>query len=226
MISAILIHSHFCRSNQYQGRPRSATAGRNNSIMSGRSSTNWKFGVGLGYSPNYMVDLQGSGTLAGVPYTIKYELEYKSATSIQLDYWNLSNNSFGFVSGFQFDTQRTISKAKVDGINVNISNPATYAKFQTHFLYLGAAYRWNIFYIPFGITYGLHTLVPAASPGSTTTEKGNGYTLGLGWFLKDDLVIEYASRTAAIEIRYANGADFENVSGTVAISILNLKYFF
>lgn len=223
MISVILIHSHFCFSNQYQGRPRSASAGRSNSLRG--SANNWKLGFGLGYSPNYMVDPAGSGSLAGAPYTIKYELEYKSATSIQLDYWNLSNNSFGFISGVQYETQRTISKAKLDGINVNVDS-ATFAKFQTNFLYAGVAYKWNIFYIPLGLTYGLNTIVPAAGPGATTTENGFGFMWGLGWFLKDDIVIEYASRTAAIKIKYVNGADFENVSGTVATSILNLKYFF
>lgn len=218
----ILFFSQLCYS---QSRPRTATTPSNNTSSSRSIGSNWKFGLGLGYSPVYLVNLSGSGSLTGAPYSVSYDFQYQYSTSIQLDYWNLSRNNFGFISGFQYEPQRTIYTGKLNGINVNVAN-VTFAKFQTNFLYIGAAYRWNIFYIPVGLTYGMHTVAPASNIGTTTTENGFGYMLGLGWFVKDNFVIEYSARTAAIKMSYVNGTDFENVSGTVAASVLSFKYFF
>ena len=194
--------------------------------FSASSSSNWKLGVGFGYSINYLVNLSGSGVSSGTPYKITYYFEFSSATSIALDLRKLNKNNWGIMSGFEYETERTLTKLVANGIIIPLSGGAT-AKYQSHFLHLGAAYRWDIFYVPVGLTYGLTTFTPA--PGSTGTasiENGFGGYFGLGWYVDDDIVIEYVGRSVTTSLKVTSGADSETTSGTIGSALLGLKAFF
>ena len=193
-----------------------------------RASGDWKFGLGLGVSPNYLVSLSGGGVISGVPYTTTYNFENASATSIALDFRKLNRNGWGLVTGFEYETERSVTKVIINNVNYAITSANTF-KYQTNFLHFGAAYRWDIFYIPVGLTYGLtkFTPVPGASGASGgTAENGMGLYFGFGWYINDSFTIEYVSRSASTSLKFVAGANNETTTGTIGSALLGVKYFF
>lgn len=187
------------------------------------ASADWKFGLSLGYSPNYLLNLNGAGVSSGTPYGINYILQYQSAMEVGFDIWNTSQNSWGFISGFQYSGDRKLESGTVNGLPVSTASGVS--KYQTHFLYVGGAYRWESFYIPLGLTYGLTKMTPA-SEMNIEVKNGVGALFGIGWFIGDHFVIEYIGRSATTELRIVEGADSENNIGTIGSALLNIKYFF
>jgi|GEM_PF-5097743 len=189
------------------------------------STGDWKLGIGLGISPNYLVTLTGSGVSAGSPYVRTYNLEYSSATSIAFDFRKLSTNSWGMLGGFEYEAERSITKSMVNFLPVSTSGDTS--KFQTSFLHYGAAYRWDIFYIPFGLAYGFTKFIPDDNTlGTATASNGLGGYFGFGWYINDKFVIEYVSRSTLTTLTFANGANTESTTGAIGSALLGVKYFF
>lgn len=141
----------------------------------------WKVGLQVGYSPNYLVTLDGTGVNNGTPYSAKYNMEYDGSAEFGINLWNASPHSWGFISGFHYGAERKLSKMSINGISIPVSSSDT-SKYQTHFLYAGTLYRWESFYIPLAITYGMTKFTSASSLQSLEVKNGVGALLGLGWF--------------------------------------------
>ncbi len=52
--------------------------------------------------------------------------------------------------------------------------------------------------------------------------------VGLGWFVTDNVVIEYVGRSTTTELKVHSNStsDHLDVKGVLASAVLNLKYFF
>lgn len=187
------------------------------------SFADFRFGLMLGYSPIYTVDLSGGGVSGGTPYVRNYDLIYKGSPEIGFEVWNLNKNSWGFISGVQISQVREMSEGKINGLNVAPTSTTT--KFQTSFAYIGGAYKWESFYIPLALTIGVSTVKPP--PGTTADVKtGPGALLGFGYFFSDSVAIEYIGRSALMELKLTNGNTTETTNGAVGSALLNLKFFF
>ncbi|WP_413290750.1 hypothetical protein [Bdellovibrio sp. HCB337] len=191
----------------------------------GTANASLKIGLSVGYSPNYMVNLSGGGTSSGTPYNATYALNYNSTTEFGIDVWSVQPNSWGFISGYQNSGARKFYSGTANGFPIpSSSDTSTY---QTHFLYGGTAYRWESFYIPLALTYGMTKFTEATSSTSTaTTKNGVGAHLGMGWFFNENFVIEYIGRSATTELKATGSSGSETTTGTVASALLSLKYFF
>lgn len=189
-------------------------------------SNGWQFGIGVGYSLNYLVTLSGTGVSSGVPYSQSYLFEFTPATSIQFDFRKLNKNSWGMVGGFEYEAAREMSKLVSNGTSIPVTGSGN-AKFQTHFLHYGAAYRWDIFYIPIQLAYGLTKFTPAVgSTVASSADNGIGAYFGFGWYIEDDLTIEYVSRSATTTLKFSAGSDNETTSGVLGSAVLGIKHFF
>lgn len=186
------------------------------------SFADFHFGLMVGYSPLYLVDLSGGGASGSSTYLVKYELEYKGSPEAGIDIWNLNKHSWGFISGAQVSQEREMNSGKINGLTVNTASPT--AKFQTSFVYLGTAYKWESFYIPLALTYGISKVQPVS--GNADVKTGVGALLGFGYFFTDSFAIEYIGRSAVMDLNMSNGTTHENTNGTVSAPLLNLKYFF
>lgn len=125
------------------------------------------------------------------------------------------------VGGFEYETERTLTK-----MNGVAASGAT-SKYQTHFLHFGAAYRWDIFYIPLGLTYGFTKFTPAPSAaGTASIENGFGGYFGFGWYVNDKFVIEYVSRSVTTVLKLASATASESSTGTIGSALLGVKFFF
>lgn len=186
----------------------------------------WQLGLALGYSPVYMVNLSGSGIVSGSRYNINYTLLYEAVPSLQLDFRKLGKNGWGLLMGLEYEPARKMTQGIANGLNMTLSSSTT-SKYQTNFFHFGTAYRWDIFYLPIGITYGMTTFWSApASTANVSITNGFGAIIGMGWYVNDNFAIEYVSRSAATTLNFTEGADSELTSGTLAASVLALKYFF
>ncbi|WP_410468739.1 hypothetical protein [Bdellovibrio bacteriovorus] len=184
----------------------------------------WRVGLQIGYSPNYLVKLSGTGVSGGMPYSANYDLEYQSAVELGINLWDTSPHAWGVISGFHYGAERSVSKATINGTSVPVSSDAS--KYQTHFLYVGAHYRWESFYIPIAITYGITKFTTAMGAQSLEVKNGIGALLGLGWFFTDNFAIEYIGRSAGTELNVSTASSKETSKGMISSALLNLKLFF
>lgn len=187
------------------------------------ASADWNFGISVGYSPNYMVNQTGTGTSSGVFSAVKYDLNYDSTVEFGVDIWNTPKHSWGFISGFQYSGERKLKSGTINGSVVSATSDTS--KYQTHFVYAGTAYRWESFYIPLAVTYGITKFTPA-TPVNNEFKSGPGVLLGIGWIIADRFVIEYLGRSAMTELNVTSGSDYMKTTGTVSSAVLNLKYLF
>ena len=106
---------------------------------SSSSGSNWKFGIGAGDSPVFLATLKGTQTDSGGT----------TDTEFSIHAWHVPQNSWAFISGFQYSGERELKKATINGMTAtSINSPA---KYQVHNLYVGTAYRWESFYIPLAL---------------------------------------------------------------------------
>lgn len=183
-----------------------------------------RVGLNIGYSPSYLVSLSGTGTSSGTPYVTDYALFYSNVVEFGLDIWSSQKNSWGFMSGFQYGGERRLTSGIINGISVVASGNTT--KYQTHFVYGGGLYRWDSFYLPLGLTYGITKFTSSSATVTAEAKNGVGLHFGIGWFFGDNFVIEYIGRSATTELKLTSGSDSETATGVIGSAALNLKYFF
>ncbi|WP_374033843.1 hypothetical protein ACES2I_14480 [Bdellovibrio bacteriovorus] len=183
----------------------------------------WRYGVQVGYSPNYLAKLSGDGTVSGTPTDIDYDLEYKGALEVGFNAWYTPQHSWGFISGISLGGERELDKMTLNGVTYSATGETS--KFQTHFLYAGTLYRWESFYLPLGLAYGINKFTPAGT-GDGEATNGVGILFGLGWFFADNFVIEYIGRSTTTELKLSSGTDTIKTKGAIGSALLNLKYFF
>lgn len=186
----------------------------------------WMPGIGVGFSPNYLVGLTGSGFSSGTPYTTNYAMEYEQGMSAQFDFRKMSPDAWGLMMGFHFESERSLRKMTLNGLSATPSGKTS--TYQTHFIFLAGAYRWDSFFIPIGLTYGITHFKPSTTtPGTeVNTQNGVGSIIGVGWYVDKDFTIEYVGRSALTTLDIKSGSDFESNSGVVATALLSMKYFF
>lgn len=98
--------------------------------------------------------------------------------------------------------------------------------FMSGFQYGGGLYRWDSFYLPLGLTYGITKFTSSSTTVTAEAKSGVGLHFGIGWFLGDNFVIEYIGRSATTELKLTSGSDSETATGVIGSAALNLKYFF
>ncbi|WP_413943215.1 hypothetical protein [Bdellovibrio sp. HCB-162] len=184
----------------------------------------WQFGLSVGYSPNYQVKMTGHGTSSGTPYFNDYNLEYDSSGEFGVDAWNTPQNAWGFISGVQIGSERKFKSGTINGLSIptSVATP----KYQTNFFYIGTAYRWENFYIPLAIVYGITKYTSASPMDSIDIKNGIGAHLGVGWIIHDHFVIEYIGRAVTTELDLKSGSTSEKTTGTIGSAVLNFKYLF
>jgi hypothetical protein len=186
------------------------------------SDSAWKFGVGAGYSPNFLLSLKSTSSTTGT--TADFDAEYSGAAGFSVHAWYVPRNAWAFISGYEYGGERDITKQKVNGVSQTITSVS---KYQMNNLYVGTAYRWDSFYLPLALNYGFVNFTKApASTAEYETKDGIGMMLGVGWFIGDSFVIEYVGRSSTTELNSKQGSTTISSTGTVASAMLTLKYMY
>ena len=186
----------------------------------------WSFGFHVGYSPTYFSMMNITGTEGSTPYTDSYFMEFEGASEIGIDIFKMPRNDWGFIFAAEAGKARKLTKLTDKNNQTYTPQPGQeVATFQTGFIRIGAVYRWDIAYIPVGITYGM-TAMTMPSSGTLEVKGGPGMFFGIGWNLDDTIAIEYIGRSTLTQYTYKNNTTTETGTGVIGANLLNLKILF
>ncbi len=189
----------------------------------GSSAGKWRFGLAVSYTLGSKVKFANA---SAPPLTGKADFTFEDVPSIEIEVRNLKAKSWGFVGAIAADFGRKIK----DG---NLTNTASgdfiyivaeKEKFQTTTVLLSAAYRFENFYIPFGINYAAYKITPSGGfVGETKATGGLGGQIGFGNYFTDSFLFELSYRMTAMKWT-ENVESYEN--GLLAQTFVTSRFLF
>ncbi|MEQ1722734.1 MAG: hypothetical protein ABL930_06130 [Pseudobdellovibrio sp.] len=196
------------------------------SSISSASRTDPRFSIGLGYSYGLLMNFDSAYINADAGAKSSYKLYYSSSPMIDLNYRDVVSNDWGYIFGVAFDFGRKFTEGDktVNGMTTILRNDT---KLQTTLLSFCLAYRWENFYIPFGVNYPFYNFTNEGFVG-TTKVSGSAYgKLGMGYYLNNNFMLEaYLLEDSRIYLKTDNGVIDDYGTGHVATSAAYLKYQF
>lgn len=172
----------------------------------------WRFAVGLGLMLG-----GGTGTFKDAKYTsatdnvsFEAELEYSKIGSLSLEGRYMPQDSWGFMGGFNLEPERKFESGtfKSGGSQASFNGSGDVSKVQFQTVFANAVYRWNIFYLPFGLNISSAKFTAAPGSNSTVTASGiMGAQLGVGWMITDSFAIELYSWVNSMKLKTTNGSE-------------------
>lgn len=190
-----------------------------------RDFARWRFGLGLGYSMPSKQNFDKVKVSDNTGFdTGTYTYEWDSAPQLSLGFVRSSRNNWGQSINLTYVTQHKIKGASytIDGGTggtLVITDPA---KSESYILDGNLFYRWNSFYLPFGLNYSMHKYtMPASAVGYSVDVKGGlGAQLGIGFFLSNKFSIEVNSRALNYSLSFAKPTA-NNYKGDFGSSFMN-----
>tara|TARA_B100001971_G_scaffold215185_1_gene259394 strand:+ start:78871 stop:79506 length:636 start_codon:yes stop_codon:yes gene_type:complete len=154
------------------------------------------------------------------------ELIFDSGLSIGYEYFEAKEESWGKGFGVSYHNSREVEELVIDGEDYDITGDA--AEITLLKVYANLIYRWNTFYIPFGVNITSVSYEPPSSyDGSVESTGGLGFNFGLGWFVTEQFAIEYmgSSNIWTLEAK-SDSSETDYGDGVLAVATLKLKYIF
>ena len=173
----------------------------------------WQIGVGLGYQlgaadarfDNAEYYSSGTGTIKG-----EARLRYKRAFAIALEGRNVPRMGWGFIGGIQLEGEREFESGALrgGGVEVMLSGGSDPSRIQFTTLYGSAVFRWNEFYLPFGLNLSQAKFKAAGGfTGTVQASSGIGAQLGAGWRFSDLFVLEAYSWVTSFRLRSTSSTE-------------------
>ncbi len=155
----------------------------------------WQFAIGLGYMVSAKRGTFSDGKLTSGSTVVpgSAELDYKPAASLILEARKLAPNSWGFLGGLNYEGERQLDSGTVRGGGevLLLQGNSSSSKIQFATFYGSAAYRWDSFYLPFGLNFSAVKFTPAQGSAATHSESGGlGAQLGVGYAFDSGFAIE------------------------------------
>lgn len=160
----------------------------------------------------------------------KVEATYKTANSVGLGVtWaKMKPQSWGFLGNLVYEPGREINSVTFKGPGGTATANATGTKPKVSFLIIegNAVYRWNSFYLPFGLNVNAPTL--SDTDGANVDISGGlGIFLGGGFILGDNSSVEIFVRTISMNMTESSGTTHINYElGTMTGVGFGYKYWF
>lgn len=163
-----------------------------------------------------------SGTATGLIGTFNSEFEYKEGFTLSLEMRDSPSHSWGYGVGISFDSTRELEAATFTsgGTTLIASSAGGASKIGSTAFELNSIYRWNEFYIPFGLNYTAIRFTPAAGyTGGFDVAGGFGAQLGFGLQPTESVSFEMISRASTYSLRTIQGTNSANY-GNLIFSII------
>lgn len=191
----------------------------------------WRFGAGIslhgGSSANgdMVVTQLSNGAQLGKG---DIEFETKAGPSLSFEARHSNANSWGFGAGVQVGTKVKFKKLKMklNGTTTEMQLEGE-DKLQETSIYANAIYRWNSFYLPFGLNYTALSYSP--KDPNFTIDGGIGLQLGFGFWLTNNFTIDVMVKASSLELTSKDTTDDIQVKmeeAAIANLALGVKYFF
>ncbi|MDZ4057238.1 MAG: hypothetical protein U1D69_09765 [Polynucleobacter sp.] len=180
-----------------------------------------KFVVGLAFSGRTSSSGTG-GTASGLIGTFTSEFEYKEGFSVSAEMRDSPSNSWGYGVGITYDSNKELDSGTFSsgGTTLILTSAGGASKIGSTSLEVNAIYRWNEFYVPFGLNYTAIRFTPASGyTGGYDVEGGFGAQLGFGVHVSDAVSLEMISRAAPYSLRISQSGSSVNF-GNLMYSIV------
>ena len=137
-------------------------------------------------------------------------------------------HGWGMDIGAGYEFPRDIKELTVTGSNgVATVDPDISGRLSNVLIFLNAIYRWDEFYIPFGVNYSIPTIQTNESGTSFEVSGGTGFQAGVGYLILNNFGLELALHAETFHMKETQGTyilDYN--SGAVADLRLGAKYNF
>lgn len=152
--------------------------------------------------------------------TFDTEMEFETGFSIGYEYKKFAKNDWGNSFGITYHTERDVDNFTLDGTKYSsLSDPASISVLR---LYANLIYRWNEFYMPFGLNIQSITYnAPSNYSGSIDAKGGLGINFAIGWAFNNKISAEYGVYSGSFSLE-SDTTDYG--TGALAISSLRLIY--
>lgn len=189
----------------------------NDTGSSGTESRKKRFLVGAAFSGR-TIAFGTSGSATGVAGSFTSDFEYKEALSFCIEMRDSQKNAWGYGLGLTFDMERELESAifKSGSSSLSLVGSGGASKIGATAIEFNAIYRWNEFYIPFGLNYTAMRFTPAPGySGGFNVDSGFGAQFGLGFFINDNVAIEMSSRASNYSLNFTQGGSFVNFGNLI-----------
>lgn len=155
-------------------------------------------------------------------------LTFKQALALSFEARRTPAHAWGILGGLHFESERKLHRGSIILGPFVAPLDVGDEKVQVSTLYVSAVYRWQTFYLPFGLNISSVKYTPSSGFTGTYDATGTvGGQLGAGWLLSDHFAFEIYSWVTGIDLQLSEGnstVDYGN--GTFANFFVNGKYLF
>jgi hypothetical protein len=159
------------------------------------------FNSGTEYKYNDFDYYSGGSFLTG-----EYTLEVDPAFHFALGVMVARKHSWGAYVGISRESKRNVNSetVSINGITMTSTITGEKPSFTNTLLEFNSLYRWDQFYLPFGLNYSILSFSPADAPANWTfeAEGSMGAQVGFGVFANDNVHFEFYTQviTNTLEI--------------------------
>lgn len=155
------------------------------------------------------------------------EVDVKNGLALDLSARYMPKQSWGFIAGLTYDFKREFDGGELtlEGQKFIFDEGGDNDEIQVTVIYANAVYRWNEFYLPFGLNYSFVDY--EAVGGGVDADGGIGAQLGIGYMLSDNFALELMSRATTLELGAKGGGySIKFKEGMLTSALLIAKYIF
>lgn len=201
----------------------------NRNGINGEDLAEWRFAIGLGYNASGSAEsdfsIQNLSTLSRANGEV--DLDTEPGFNINFEARFLQKHGWGLTMGLDFDFDREVKSGTISsgGTTISVSETDDPDSFTSVVGYGNLVYKWENFYIPFGLNL---SYIDYKSTGlNVNTTPSIGAQLGLGYETDSNFALEMYSRVLGLEMDYIDGNyDVSFEEGLISNIAFRVKYIF
>lgn len=211
-------------------KPKTKTTKASSTYSTSSSSDNkLRFGVGLilsGASTLSFTDIKASSGVTGT-----YKETFEPAFGFTGEMKMSAPHSWGFSVGLNYMMETKSKDSETTTNTGGSSSGSTNGDDKVQFISLegNAIYKWENFYLPFGLHYGNINLKPKLLPGeSLDATSGFGLQFGAGYEFNNNFTLEAIMKSTTLKItgKTSSGTTLDYGTGTYTNLNIAAKYYF
>lgn len=164
-------------------------------------SRRFRFGLGLYYSAGKTLEFEEAEvTVGSVSDSGKISYELENAFGVTVEGIFSPRNSWGFSAGLSTETKRKFKKAKIEenGQTTESDFVGDAHLTYTH-IYANAIYRWDQWYLPFGLNFASVSKDDAPMVFKNMDGRA-GIQFGVGFYANENVALEFMFRGSQIHL--------------------------
>lgn len=191
---------------------------------SSSSSTGYEHVLIFGYDLSSTASFT-DGSVSSSSSDFDTDIDFEGGLSIGYEYRMTKKEDWGRAFGITYHSSREAESFTLNGSDFEITGDA--AEITLLRVYGNLIYRWDSFYIPFGVNLTSVSYEPPSSfDGSVDSTGGLGFNFAIGWFINEKFAIEYGAHSNfwTLEANDDDGTKTDYGDGVLATATLSLKY--